>query len=292
VTANPFTVDRTKNHTVNITFSLIKYKVTTEIKTIGPAGEVGGSISPAGPKEYESGSTTDKFTATANAGYKLMIFSDNGAAIAGNTKQFTNIQADHNLYAEFRKELKVTPSTNDATVCPVWRSDNTNVSNGTVEIVQYGGDSLSYTPKFNAAYNNTHKFRSVVYKDTGVRPYTIPTTGNFKNMTVNATVKAEATPRVNYNVTIKYYEDRDSGYLIATAPHKTEPLLEGNPTKKTISFTSEFKIGTVTWKVNTAKGDKGIAVDKGDKPTVTGNTLLFGESFDENTEIRVWCKKD
>jgi hypothetical protein len=289
VTANPFTVDRTKNHTVNITFSLIKYKVTTEIKTIGPAGEVGGSISPAGPKEYESGSTTDKFTATANAGYKLMIFSDNGAAISGNTKQFTNIQADHKLYAEFRKELKVTPSTNDATVCPVWRSDNTNVSNGTVEIVQYGGDSMSYTPKFNAAYNNTHKFRSVKFKDSKTDlTYYEPTTGEFKKMESNATVKAEATARVSCTIIFKF-EDIATGKTVRTDDKGI--ILEGNPTNKVLQFPGTF---------DTSRDGKWNCTGgfdwKGSKPTfsyVPGTsigTVTWGAGLTESTTVTIYVR--
>jgi hypothetical protein len=288
VTANPFTVDRTKNHTVNITFSLIKYKVTTEIKTIGPAGEVGGSITPTGPKEYDSGSTTDKFTATANAGYKLMIFSDNGSAISGNTKQFTNIQADHKLYAEFRKELKVTPSTNDATVCPVWRSDNTNVSGGTVEIVAYGGNSLSYTPKFNAAYNNTHKFRSVVFKEKATYTYKEPTTDNFEGMTVNATVKAEATARVSCTIIFKF-EDIATGKIVRT--DNKGIILEGNPTGTVLQFPGTF---------DTSRDGKWNCTGgfdwKGSKPTfsyIPGTsigTVTWGAGLTESTTVTIYVR--
>ena len=71
----------------------------------------GGSISPSGTSQVEAGGSLT-YTITPDPGYELSALQVDGSPVeAGNTYTFTDVQADHSIYAVFR----LAPGQNTAT---------------------------------------------------------------------------------------------------------------------------------------------------------------------------------
>lgn len=202
----------TANHTIAATFSAYQY-------TIAATAGNGGTITPAGNTTVAYNGTQN-YTITANTGYHVSDVVVDGASVgAVNTYSFTNVTADHAIYAAF--EL------NQYTVTVNAPAHGT-ITPGSMT-VQYGATpSFVITPDFGynvtaITVNGTNVINNATSVN-GVYTYTFPAiaanqtitaTMTAQTYTINATAGANGTITPNGNTTVNHGASQT--YTIAPA---------------------------------------------------------------------------
>jgi hypothetical protein len=189
------------NHTIAATFSAYQF-------TIAATAGNGGTISPAGNTSVAFNGTQN-YTITANAGYHVSDVLVDGVSVgAVNTYSFTNVTADHAIYAAFELN-QYTVTVNAPT--------HGTITPGSMT-VQYGATpSFVITPDFGynvtaITVNGTNVINSATNVN-GVYTYTFPAiaanqtitaTMTAKTYTINATAGANGTITPNGNTTVNH----------------------------------------------------------------------------------------
>lgn len=171
------------NHTIAATFAAVTFTITAT------AGN-GGTISNAGVSQVAyNGNKT--YTITANTGYHVSDVVVDGASVGVvNTYAFTDVTADHSIYAEF--------AVNEYTVSVV-SQPNVTVNPGTLT-VQHGA-----TPVFAIIPDYGYRVSQIQVNGTNVNLSNVPNenevyTYTFAAVTANQTIKAVA-ERKTYTIT-------------------------------------------------------------------------------------------
>lgn len=200
VTSYTFTA-LSADHTIAATFAAYQF-------TIAATAGNGGTISPAGNTSVAFNGTQN-YTITANAGYHVSdVFVDGVSVGAVNSYSFTNVTADHAIYAAFDlNEYNVTVNApTHGTITP-----------GSMT-VQYGATpSFVITPDFGynvtaITVNGTNVINNATNVN-GVYTYTFPAiaanqtitaTMTAQTYTINATAGTNGTITPNGNTTVNH----------------------------------------------------------------------------------------
>jgi len=205
----------TASHTVMVTFKpLAKFTVT-------PSAGPNGVISPNTVQTVLYGGSVS-FTATANAGYTVDIWSldSMSAQTGGSTYTVTNVTASHTVMVTFKPLPKVT-------VTPSAGANGT-ISPNTVQTVLYGG-SVSFTATANAGYTVDSWSLNNVLVQTGGAHYTVSNvvineaiTVTFRLLTFVVTPFAGPNGRISpntpqtlfYGETVTFTAAANAGYTV------------------------------------------------------------------------------
>lgn len=192
----------TSNHTIAATFAASQY-------TINASASVGGTITPEGAT-LVAHNGSQNYTIVANAGYHVAAVYVDGASVgAVNSYNFTNVTADHQIYAAFEADAytvtvnqplhgTITPGTTTvaagATPAFVITPD---LGYEVTQITVNGSNvALANVPNVNGIY--TYTFAAVNANQT------IAATMTAKTFTINATAGANGSISPNGNSTVAY----------------------------------------------------------------------------------------
>jgi SpoU rRNA methylase family enzyme len=192
----------TSDHTIAATFAATQY-------TINASASVGGTITPDGATLVaHNGSQT--YTISANAGYHVAgVYVDGASVGAVNSYNFTNVTADHQIYAAFEaNEFTVTVNqplhgtiTPGTTTVPAGATPafviTPDLGYEVTQITVNGSNvALANVPNVNGTY--TYTFAAVNANQT------ITATMTAKTFTINATAGANGSITPNGSTTVAY----------------------------------------------------------------------------------------
>ena len=204
------------NHSVSVTFKALgPYTVT-------PAAGVNGSITPSTPQTVAWGSSVT-FTATANYGYTVSIWSLDGAAMQTGGGQFsvTNVTANHTVNVTFKQlgPYVITPSADV----------NGAITPSTPQTVAYGG-SVLFTATANAGYTVDSWFLDSALTQLGGARYTagaitanhavkvtfkaLPVLTIFAYAGANGVISPNTMQKVLYGSSLTFTATANAGYTV------------------------------------------------------------------------------
>jgi hypothetical protein len=160
-------------HTVEVTFTKIVFTITATHNT-------GGSITPSGVATVEYGEDSEIYVFNPNTGYLLQSVvidgTNNPQAVFEGEYHFTNVTANHSIYAIFAPVSFTITATAD--------QNGTITPNGAVSVVYGAMQSFNTTP------NNGYDLNAI-YVD-GILDVNASSTGTytFENVTANHTISA------------------------------------------------------------------------------------------------------
>ena len=192
----------TSDHTVAATFAAIQY-------TINASASVGGTITPDGAT-LVAHNGSQSYTISANAGYHVAAVYVDGASVGAVTSyNFTNVTADHQIYALFESnEFTITVNQPlHGTITPGTTTVSAGATPAFVITPDYGYEvtqitvngsnvALANVPNVNGIY--TYTFAAVNANQT------ITATMAAKTFTINATAGANGSITPNGNSTVAY----------------------------------------------------------------------------------------
>lgn len=192
----------TSDHTVAATFAATQY-------TINASASVGGTITPDGAT-LVAHNGSQSYTISANAGYHVAAVYVDGASVGAVTSyNFTNVTADHQIYALFESnEFTITVNQPlHGTITPGTTTVSAGATPAFVITPDYGYEvtqitvngsnvALANVPNVNGIY--TYTFAAVNANQT------ITATMAAKTFTINATAGANGSITPNGNSTVAY----------------------------------------------------------------------------------------
>ena len=210
----------TTNHTISVTFGIIKYTLTGNIVK-GEGDTEGGSINPSGQLRVDWG-TNQTFTITPDTGYEILdITVDNISKGVLYTYTFGNVTADHTITAKFKPIIFTIRSSSG--------SGGSIHSDGS-ETVRYGTNQ-TYTIEPEAGY----QISDVIVDGKSVGT---PLSYTFGSIRADHTISATFT-RIKYQLT------GSAGTGGSISPAEILSLFYGANQTYTITPDSTYKISDV-----------------------------------------------
>jgi hypothetical protein len=265
----------TANHTIEASFALQTFVITT---TAGP----NGSVSPSGGVVVSYGADTS-ITLTPDAHYHVDSLIVDGVSIGASAKYtFAHVTGNHTLRATF---------VIDQVAITAISGGNGSVSPAGVVLVNYGSDqSFTITADTGYVIADVHVDSVSVgalpkYTFTNVTaPHVIEATFAVQTFVVNASADAHGSISPSGAVTLNYGADQsftitpDTGYFI-TDVH-VDSISVGPVPKYTFvhvtanhTITASFALHSFT--VFSSAGPHGTIAPSGAVPTTFGGTLVF-----------------